>query len=279
MISRDHPDAPWEGSQIFVASCLITASEDGDTSTLKLGTPFLIAGQPAYISVAEPSWTPSNELLFLSDINGYLNPWIASHCSEGVMAEPVSPLHIPEDFGELDWVLGLSSYALLDDKNAIYSSFRNGRAQMYLVHLDKRTFRALPTPYVSIQFVRHVSKGKVVFWGKKSDDEGVVVELELDDPEDVPQYRVIQRQDRHNNQLFPSSLISLPQAIQIRVLIENYRLPVHVVYYPPKNPNYLGGLSGELPPAIVHVHGGPTCMVGQGLDWQKQYFTSRGWTW
>ncbi|KAH6892791.1 Alpha/Beta hydrolase protein [Coprinopsis sp. MPI-PUGE-AT-0042] len=35
----------------------------------------------------------------------------------------------------------------------------------------------------------------------------------------------------------------------------------------------------EKPPCVVNVHGGPTSYVSQGLDWRKQYFTSRGWAW
>jgi len=219
-------------------------------------------------------------LLFLSDMDRYMNPWIASRVSEReVKVEAVLPAPIQEDFGELDWVLGLSSYALLEENYFIYSSFRDGQAQIYLVDLGKRTSRELDTPYAYIRSVRHVSKGQVVFLGKMTNAEDMVVELRLDVPEGKPRYRAINRQDQRTNLLLPSNFISLPQTIQIRVLIEEYRVPVHVVYYPPLNPNYLGGRPDELPPAIIEMHGGPALMADQGLDWTKQYFTSRGWAW
>jgi hypothetical protein len=62
--------------------------------------------------------------------------------------------------------------------------------------------------------------------------------------------------------LLPSNFISLPQATQIRVLLEEYRIPVHVVYYPPLNPDYLGGRPDEhLLPAIMEMYGGPALMT------------------
>ena len=269
---------PWEGSQIFVASCVISEGEDNSTLDLRRAIP--VAGQSAYVGVAQPQWTASNELLFLSDVDRYTNPWVASYTSETELnVESVLPAPIREDFGELDWSLGLSSYALFDDDNVVYSSFRNGRAQIYLVDLVNRTFRELETPYALIRFIRHVSKGKVTFLGKMSNSEDAVIELTLDIPEGKPKYRVIKGQDQPNEPSLPPSFISLPQPLQIRVLIEGFRLPVHVVYYPPTNPEYLGGIPGELPPSIMDIHGGPNLLVDQSLDWKKQYFTSRGWAW
>jgi len=80
-------------------------------------------------------------------------------------------------FGELDWILGSSSYALLDEKHFIYSLFRDGRAQIYLVDLGKRTFREPGAGYSTcyIRSIRHVSKGQVVFWGKMNNTEYMVV--------------------------------------------------------------------------------------------------------
>ena len=54
---------------------------------------------------------------------------------------------------------------------------------------------------------------------------------------------------------------------------------VLATYYPPTNPNYAGGLAEELPPAIVNIHGGPTAFSHHGLNWEVQYFTSRGFAW
>ncbi|KAJ7274929.1 alpha/beta-hydrolase [Mycena rebaudengoi] len=39
------------------------------------------------------------------------------------------------------------------------------------------------------------------------------------------------------------------------------------------------GLSGEHPPAVLNVHGGPTSLERQNLNLEKQFFTSRDWAW
>ena len=54
--------------------------------------------------------------------------------------------------------------------------------------------------------------------------------------------------------------------------------PLHVLYYPPQNPNYQG-IVGERPPCIVDAHGGPNTGASQGFKWEVQFFTSRGFAW
>ena len=55
--------------------------------------------------------------------------------------------------------------------------------------------------------------------------------------------------------------------------------PVYATYYPPTNPNYDSGPSDKLPPAVVNVHGRPTDFSHHGLNWEVQFFTSRGFAW
>jgi dipeptidyl aminopeptidase/acylaminoacyl peptidase len=49
----------------------------------------------------------------------------------------------------------------------------------------------------------------------------------------------------------------------------------HGFYYPAKNPGFEGP-PDELPPLMIHVHGGPTAHVSNALDFVVQLFTSRG---
>ena len=76
---------------------------------------------------------------------------------------------------------------------------------------------------------------------------------------------------------FPEDIISKPYPL---LITDGYYGDVHAVYYGPHNPDYSGSsIPGEKPPCIVNVHGGPTGLQGQGLDWTHQYYTSRGWGW
>jgi hypothetical protein len=76
----------------------------------------------------------------------------------------------------------------------------------------------------------------------------------------------------------PLDLIAIPQSKTLLVPPNGELL--HVIFYPPTNPAYEASPDpGEKPPCILNVHGGPTGMSTQGLDWKKIYFTSRGWAW
>jgi dipeptidyl aminopeptidase/acylaminoacyl peptidase len=48
------------------------------------------------------------------------------------------------------------------------------------------------------------------------------------------------------------------------------------LYYRPANPNYQ---SAGLPPAVIHIHGGPTSQATVRYDADISYFTSRGYAW
>jgi dipeptidyl aminopeptidase/acylaminoacyl peptidase len=50
---------------------------------------------------------------------------------------------------------------------------------------------------------------------------------------------------------------------------------VHAIVHPPANPG-VAAPDGELPPFLVHVHGGPTSHSLPVLSMEKAYFTSRG---
>src|SRR5690606_20490373 len=49
---------------------------------------------------------------------------------------------------------------------------------------------------------------------------------------------------------------------------------VHGLYYPPANPRFK---SSGRPPAVIHIHGGPTSQALPGFDARAQFFTSRGY--
>jgi dipeptidyl aminopeptidase/acylaminoacyl peptidase len=65
---------------------------------------------------------------------------------------------------------------------------------------------------------------------------------------------------------------SVPKAIEFPT---DGGLTAHAFFYPPKNKDYEGP-PGELPPMVVHSHGGPTSAVGSSFDLEFQYWTSRG---
>jgi dipeptidyl aminopeptidase/acylaminoacyl peptidase len=69
--------------------------------------------------------------------------------------------------------------------------------------------------------------------------------------------------------------ISQPEPIQFPTDAHPPNHLAHAFYYPPHNPGFQAP-EDERPPLIVISHGGPTAQASPGLDWRKQYWTSRG---
>jgi dipeptidyl aminopeptidase/acylaminoacyl peptidase len=67
----------------------------------------------------------------------------------------------------------------------------------------------------------------------------------------------------------------LPDARPVRLSAGPNGEVVHALVYPPAHP-LLSGPAGELPPYVVHVHGGPTSNSVPVVSMEKAYFTSRG---
>ena len=269
-----HPDMPWEGAEIHCADVQI---EDG---TLKLANLIHVAGKRGAISVFYPSWLSNRTLLFTSDESGYQNPWVYSTG----WAEPVFHQPIAQDFGDPTTVLGDSPYALLDKagRMVIFTATKDGRSVLYVADLNSRSVpQEVDCPYVVIRNIRQASPGhsEVVFMGMKTNEPATVVLCQISFSGTTTAKFTTLKSTVSNSTLvskFPLDIIPIPQPMSLQDPPNNE--PLHVIFYPPINPKYAGNPE-EKPPCILHVHGGPTGMVTQGLDWSKIFYTSRGWVW
>ena len=269
-----HPDMPWEGGEVYVAD--ITDIHD----TLSITGEIHVAGVRGKVSACYPSWRDNDNLIFTSDESGFVNPWKYANGK----ASPLFPEPIAEDFGAPFWVLSNSFYALIDKAGrfSLFSAVKNGYNVLYLVDLDGGSHpKLIDSPFVVIDTIRTISldRQEVVFKGQKTDDKSAIIRCSLSSLitaefttlKCAPVVMV-------DGAPLPHNVISLPQPITLKVPPNDS--PLHVVYYPPYNPMYSGSsIKGEKPPCIVNIHGGPTGITTQGLNWITQYFTSRGWGW
>ncbi|KAG6887411.1 hypothetical protein C0992_012379 [Termitomyces sp. T32_za158] len=263
-----HPDMPWEGSHIYVADALV------DFDRISLKNLVHVAGKALKVSAVCPSWANNETLVFTSDESGFINPWkYQNGTSTALFPEPVD-----YEFGSPGWLLQTHPYAILDEKGtlALFITTKDGRNGLDIVDLTGGSLpRTIDTPFVLIENISSLSRRarEVVFSGGKVDEGLSVVKITLDDasrasfvalkPAAVPE--------------FSNDFVSIPRPMSLKT--PNGEL-VHVVFYPPRNPRYLGSsVPGELPPCIVFAHGGPTAITMQNLSWTTQYFTSRGWAW
>ncbi|EPQ53311.1 alpha/beta-hydrolase [Gloeophyllum trabeum ATCC 11539] len=235
-----HPDMPWEGAEIHIAPVTV---QDGQ---LHVAGSTYVAGKRKEISATYPFWCSDDLLIFTSDEAGYHNPWTYRVSAD--KADALLPTVVEEDFSEAAWWLGGSYGAPLDDGTALLTAFRDGRSVLYIADVRNAALTEVDCPYVNVEHIRHVGADQVVFVATAADA------------------------------ALPSAIISLPQPLKLSVPPDDE--PVHVVFYPPTNPEYAGSdQAGEKPPCVVNVHGGPNWKEYQWLDWIKQYFTSRGWAW
>lgn len=273
--SWNHPDMPWEGSEMYIAA--LNIPEDiQSASDVTIGTPIHVAGQMDKISAVYPTWKSNDTLIFTSDQSGYQNPWTWDKSSNNAIPLLANPLS--EDFGTPQWTLAHSPFTFLNDKG-LFAAYRGGRTVLYLINLSSNSSPIeLDCPFVDVQDIGYVGGRKTgfVFIGQRSDDNHAVVFCTLSSSgPPTPEYQILKTASSHNS--WPTYL-SPPIPKTVYPLPEQE--PVHVVYYAPKNPGYSGSsIAGEKPPCVVGVHGGPTSMESQKLNWTKQLFTSRGFAW
>lgn len=257
---------PWEGSELVVADFVISGT------VVKAENAKVVSGKAGEVSVNQPRWVSDDVLLFLNDSCGYVNPW--KYTLSTSTASPIFASSLSEDFSEPAWTLGGSDSAILHSDRVLYSSIRDGRTKLSIVSVQNGLNKNVPSPYVVIKSLTSVSPNRAVFIGKKDDEARVLVEVAVSD-DDTAMYTVLKSMGSQNPAL-SSAIISKAQALTLSVPPDNE--PVHVLYYPPYNPDYSPD-PGERPPAVVQVHGGPTSRAEPGLDWAIQFWTTRGWAW
>ncbi|KAH9947245.1 Alpha/Beta hydrolase protein [Amylocystis lapponica] len=262
-----HPDMSWEGAEIYVARVV------ADQDSLTLHDITHIAGRMDTVSALYPIWVSDDMLLFTSDDSGYQNPWTYSVSTR--KATPVLPNPVELDFSSSQASLAMEWGAVLDreQKSAIFASKKGGRSILYVVNLQSGTLEEVECPYVAVSVIKRVTHDAVVFLGEKTTEPMNIVLCTLKDYS-KPHFSPV-KASAHESKI-PHTYISVAQPLTLQVLPANE--PLHVIFYPPTHPEYVG-LDGERPPCVVRAHGGPTSHSSHGLSWLVQYFTSRGWAW
>ncbi|OSD00963.1 alpha/beta-hydrolase [Trametes coccinea BRFM310] len=264
-----HPDMPWEGAEIHVADVQV------DERSLTLSNAKHVAGKRIEISTGYPFWASNDLLLFLSDESGYHNPW--QYSSSSGKASPVLSQPVDEDFAEPMWRMGYNFGVPLDleGKMALFTAVKEGRNVLYLVSIRGGTLEELECPYVNFKCIQRVTYEAVVFQGQKHDEPQRVVLCNIKEYA-KPKYTAVSADAAKEQAPFSRAYVSIPRSITVKS--KETGEPVHVLYYPPTNPDFVAP-EGEKPPAIVNAHGGPTSRSDPGLKLTIQYYTSRGFAW
>ncbi len=247
-LAWNHPNLPWDGTELYVAEL----QADGS-----LGTAVLVAGGPEE-SIFQPEWSPDGVLHFVSDRSGWWNLYRWA----GGQVEALHPMEA--EFGLPQWVFGMDTYGFASAERIICTFTRNGVWQLASLDLRTKELTRIATPYSDI--LRPDVKGnQVLFLGASPTIPFCVVKLDLSSG----QMETL----RCSSQVeIDPGYLSLPQVIEFPT--ENGQT-AFANFYPPQNKDYTAP-SGELPPLIVHSHGGPTSAYSTAFNLGTQFWTSRG---
>jgi len=270
-----HPDMPWDGTELMVASVEWTATGP------QLDSPVAVAGRPHRApggtgdgeSVFQPRWHPDGSLWFVSDRTGWGNlyRWVPDEA--GGEVEP--RVQMEAEIGAPQWVFGQSRYAFLDDGRVVFAYQSDGLDHL-AVEAPDGSAGDLDVPYTAIASVEAVADC-VVFIGASAVAEPAVVRVPLLPAGDEPGGAragapEIIRPPRDLG--LDPSWFSVPEAIDFPT---SGGRTAHALFYPPTNPDAAGReAGGDRPPLLVFIHGGPTGAARPMLQLGIQYWTSRG---
>lgn len=249
----DHPNMPWDGVRLRVAAL----NRDGS-----LGPVRTVAGD-ASTSIAQPAWSPSGVLHFVSDESGWWNLF-AFDGPDGIEGSARNIAPMEAELADPAWVFGQSSYAFVADGRILAVARSDGRDALLIIDPDGRVTRP-PTPFSELAGLRVEGRTAVAVAAGPHDAAAVVV---LSTTTGRPT-GVLAR-------ALPTPLDPglLPHAEPIEFPTGDGDT-ARALYFAPTNAAFRGP-DGELPPLIVDVHGGPTSCASSSLSVDRAFFTSRG---
>lgn len=248
-VSWNHPNMPWDHTALWVADI----GNDGALRNVRR------INEGVDESAIEPQWSPDGQLYFVSDRSGWWN--LRRWSSDGGVT---AVLEREAEFAGPLWQLGQRSYRLLSADEAVVTFSREGFQRIGLLNLRNAELREYDIPFTS-QGAPDVVGRTAWFVGHSETAPSALVRLNLDSGEHEVVYRSAQAQ------LAPEA-VSKAQPFKFSTA---GGASAHAFFYPPNNAGYRAP-EGELPPAIVLIHGGPTGQAMPRFNPSIQYWTQRG---
>jgi len=258
-IAWDHPNMPWDGSQLVLAS---VSRAGGGLPRVKASR--VIAGGDD-VAVFQPEFTPDGRhLLYVSDAGGW-GQIIACDLQSGE-SRPLTAEGV--EYGTPAWGQGMRQFAVSHDGRYVTAvAGREGFDSIERIELAggrNEPVEAL-AKYTSVAQLAAAPGGdRVVFVGSSSTIPLRIVEHDFS----TGRTRVVAR----------SSGETVPQAALARCEAISWSTAggeqAHGLYYEPAGERFEG--IGK-PPLIVLIHGGPTSQMKAAWKADTQFFATRGY--
>lgn len=248
-LTWNHPNMPWDESECWLADF---------NSTGMLHKHRKVAG--THESIFQPQWSPTGDLLFISDRNNWWN--IYSYNTYNKYTEHL--LDMPAEFATPQWVFGMSTYGFLNSYTLFCTFTEAGQWHLGTIDLMTQSFKRLELPFSYIEGIAC----------QDDDDTAVFIGATESSPTELIRWK----QD-HWQSIASSSTLALdkdnlshPKAI---CFPNSRQQTVHGLFYAPTHVEFEGPTE-EKPPLIVMSHGGPTGATHSALSLKIQYWTNRG---
>ncbi|WP_395676877.1 S9 family peptidase [Inquilinus sp.] len=253
-LAWDHPHMPWVETILHVADL----AADGAVSNARA-----LAGGSGE-SIFQPEWSPDGaQLVFVSDRSGW---WNLHRCDgRGGPVEPI--LTLAAEFGQPQWVFGLSTYAFAGPGRLLCSYVEGGLGKLGFVDLATGALTPIALPFTDISSVRATDR-TAVFRGGSPRDAASIVRLDLASL----RWEVLKRATEIGQD--PTLRGYFSEARPVEFPTAGGRTAFGL-YYPPASADHAAP-DGDVPPLVVKIHGGPTSASSSTLSLGIQYWTSRG---
>ena len=239
---------PWDGTELFI----------GNFDSNGLSEKKFIDGSKN-ISIIQPEWSESGELIYISDESGWWNLKKYSDNKKSTILDEET------DHGGPSWLFGFRTYFVKD--NFIYlrgSSKNKNKGLIRKLNFSGKIIEEIEILHTSIGDLTFYDN-KALYIGASPVSNSEIVSLDIEKKE----IKTIKESSKLE---IDSEEISTPQEISFSTT-ENAK--AYGYFYKPKNKKYQGS-SGEKPPVLVISHGGPTSATSNALNLSIQYWTNRG---
>ncbi|MEV0974952.1 prolyl oligopeptidase family serine peptidase [Microtetraspora glauca] len=274
-IGWNHPDMPWDATELCVAPLDGTSGASAEEAPLADRPYTVVAGG----AVAQAEWRDARSLYAVTDTTGWWNIHLVpldlppgapdsgetgggetsggETASTGAVARNLTPL--PMEFGDAVWKLGQTFFAV-----------SGGSLVTMYGTADRRRLGVLDESGAPPREIG----GDATYWSPTLSTDGthvVGVAASPYRPYEVVRIELatgVRETLSPAKNLPPAELLPTPESVTID--------GVHAHLYPPlRSPSPEGTAEGP-PPYVVFVHGGPTSAAAPILDLEVAYFTSRG---
>jgi len=243
-IQWQHPNMPWDSTQLWQAQL----SNQGLSDTV------LVAGENNDQAIFQPSWSPDNQLYYVTDKNNWWN----IHRADGTAV-----LSKAAEFATPLWQFGMSTYDFVDANTLGCLWTEQGLWHSGFIDIASGTLTQTQSQYSSLE-AACCHQGSLYMVAGAPALANQIVGIGIDGQ--VQSIYAPSSLDLHHHDIAQPESVFFPSG---------NGETAHAFFYPPTNTQYQGA-EDQLPPVIALCHGGPTGATSSGLNLKIQFWTNRG---